>query len=124
MAKQIVINGKNFTSFFTRTGYTVTPNRRMGDNGYTSLDGDVFQDELAVKYTITLPCMPLNEDQIKELSDAMIDTPMPQVYYFNPFTGGYKTVFAYRSFSEQVYRGNGADGLEYWTGLALTLEER
>ena len=124
MSKTIKINGVDFTNMFAPIGYRVGYKSIQGNNGGLMLDGSYTDDELAQKAVIYLTCMPLGEDDLSALLASVYGSKYPQVYYFDPKTGGYREIAARRGETEQKYRGTGADGKEYWTGTVLTLTEK
>lgn len=124
MSKTIHINGVDFSSFFTRVGYSVGYTSVQGNQGGLMQDGSFTEDELAIKASIVLPCLPLNEAQMAQLLEAVYAYPYITLYYYDPRSAGYRTIMARRSKVEQKYRGTGTDGKDYWTGSVLTLQEK
>ena len=122
--KRIVIDGVDYTSYFTRTGYSVVYESVQGDNAGLMLDGSYTEDELKIRAIVTLPCMPLKQDQLSDILQAVYGSPYHTVEYFDPMTRSYKQEEMRRSISEQKYRGYGADGNEYWTGTVITFTTR
>lgn len=124
MAKTFILNGKDYTSWFARAGYTVRYEPVDGGQGGVMQDGTYTEDEIALKAAITLQCMPLNEIQLGAILTEIYSVKYVNLTYFDPKTRGTRTIQARRSASEQKYRGFGADGREYWTGTVITLKER
>ena len=121
--KQIKLNDVDVTSYFVQRGMTVTYAKVTGSNGGTMLSGDREEDVLAWKAVVTLTCMPLTPAQQADfLAKVMVAD--PTLYYFDPLTNGYKTIHYMASISETTYKGNGGTGIEFWTGLVLTAEEK
>lgn len=122
--KRIVINGTDYTDFFTKLGYTVQYESVQGNNAGLMLDGSYTEDELKVRAIVTLPCMPLNEEQLGEILREVYSSSYHRVEFFDPKSNGYKTEEMRRNVSRQKYRGRGADGVEYWTGTVITFTTR
>ena len=123
MAKPVLINGVDFTNYFTRTGYRVGYESVQGLNAGPMLNGSVQEDEVAIHAVVTLPCMPLNETQLSTLLDEVYRLTYPTLTYYDPRTKSVRTIQTRRSVSQQVYKGEGADQNEYWTGTVVTLTE-
>lgn len=124
MAKTIQINRKDFTDYFTQAGYTVGYVSVQGSNAGLMLDGSYTEDEIALKAVITLRCIPLTEQQLKEVLDEVYFWPYCDVYYYDPLTHGYRRISARRTVTEQKYRGFTADRKERWTGTVITFTEQ
>lgn len=123
MAKIIKLNGVDVTGYFVRNGMEVSYSKVLGSNGGTMLSGDREEDVIAWKATVRLPCMPLTEAQQSDLlQKIMVDD--PTLYYFDPTTGSYRTIHYMGTVSETKYRGAGGTGVDYWTRLTLTAEEK
>ena len=122
--KTIILNGKDCTRMFTRTGYVVSYRSVQGNNGGVMLDGSYTDDELALKVDIKLPVMSLSEDDIVTLLSIIYDGEYVSVNFFDPKEKTYRDSVFRRSQMEQKYRGFGSDGREYWTGPSLTLMEK
>lgn len=123
MAKTITINGVDFTSYFTPTGFSCSYEKIDGGNGGTMKNGDALEDIVAVKARGTAVCMPLTDDQQSALLPALYDEQPILLRYFDPRTGEYRAINAYVTTESGVYRGKGATGVEYWTGLAVSFSE-
>ena len=124
MAKTIKLNNVDFTEMFTKHGYSVSYTSVQGNQGGLMKDGSYMEDELAIKASVSLPCLPLNEEQISSLLSVIYSSPYVQLYYYDPRSGGYRDIVARRNKAEQNHKGFGTDGQEYWTGTVLTLQER
>ena len=123
-AKSIRIGTVDFTSFFTQVGYQVEYIKRLGNQGGLLQDGSMEEDLLDRKAVVTLPCYPLNEDQISELLSALFEDHYPAVEYYDPWMKDYRRVYAIVDTSRLSYRGHGADGNSYWTGSVVKLTEK
>ena len=122
-AKTIKLNNVDRTSYFTPTGMKVNYTKVEGDNGGTFLSGDRTDDILAWKAVVTLTCMPLTEAQQNDLLQK-ITADNPTLYYFDPRTNAYRTISIMASLEPVMFRGKGGTGVDYWTGLVLTAEEK
>ena len=72
MAKTININGVDFTSYFTTSGFVCAYTKIDGGNGGTMKNGDTIQDIVAVKARGQATCMPLTEEQQKSCYQQFI----------------------------------------------------
>lgn len=122
--KRIKINGTDYSSYFTRTGYTVAYESVQGNNAGQMLDGTYTEDELKIRTVITLDCMPLNQAQLSAILKEVYDRVYHTVEYFDPKTNTYIEEEMRRSVSTQKYRGFCSNGLEYWTGTVITFTSR
>ena len=123
MAKTININGVDFTSYFTTSGFVCAYTKIDGGNGGTMKNGDTIQDIVAVKARGQATCMPLTEEQQKKLLSTIYSSQPVLIQYFDARTGSDRTVEAYMETNETVYRGVGATGNTYWTGLVVSFSE-
>lgn len=122
--KRITINGTDYTDYFTRVGYSVQYESVQGNNAGQMLDGSYTEDEIKIRAIVTLPCMPLNEEQMSKILQEVYASPYHQVEYFDPKTGGYVTEEMRRSISTQTYKGHGSNDKAYWTGTVITFTTR
>ena len=123
MAKTININGVDFTSYFTTSGFVCAYTKIDGGNGGTMKNGDTIQDIVAVKARGQATCMPLTEERQKKLLSTIYSSQPVLLQYFDARTGADRTVEAYMETNETVYRGVGATGNTYWTGLVVSFSE-
>ena len=123
MAKTININGADFTSYFPPPGVVCAYTKIDGGNGGTMKNGDTIQDIVAVKARGQATCMPLTEEQQKTLLSTIYSSQPVLLQYFDARTGADRTVEAYMETNETVYRGVGATGNTYWTGLVVSFSE-
>lgn len=124
MQKIIKINGTDITSWTPPTGYIVTPRYINGNNGMVMLNGDTYEDEVAIKSDVELPFMPLTDAQLGTLMQTLHANATCSVYFFDPDVGVYRTMVAHRQIGGRKFRGKGADGQFYWTGVTVTFKER
>lgn len=124
MAKSLIIDGQDYSSYFTQAGYSVEYASVDGGQGGVMLNGDRVVDELMVKAVIKLPCMPLSDAQISRLLSQVYTGVYHTVRYYDSMRGVNRTISAIRDVSSQVYRGTGANGVEYWTGMVITFSEK
>lgn len=122
--KRITINGTDYTDYFTRIGYSVHYESVQGSNADLMLDGSYTEDELKLRAVVTLPCMPLDEERLSNILQEVYSGSYHIVEYFDIKTRSYKTEEMRRQVSEQTYKGQGANGLEYWTGTVVTFTTR
>lgn len=122
--KTIKINGTDYTEYFTRLGYSVAYESVQGSNAGLMLDGSYTEDEIKLRTVITLPCMPLDEERLKKILQEVYSDSYHMVEYFDPKSVGYRTEEMRRTVSEQRYKGQGTNGLQYWTGTVITFTTR
>lgn len=124
MAKPLIIDNNVYTSYFPEAGYQVGYFSVDGGQGGIAINGESIDDELAVKAEITLPAMPLDSARLSSLLRTIYSSVYHDVTYFDPRTNSQRTITAKRSVAPVKYRGYGANGLEYWTGVVITLREK
>ena len=124
MQKEIHINGTNRTSLFTKYGYAVGYKKIRGRNGGTMLDGSTTEDIIAIKAVVTLPLMPLSEEQLNELIADIYGGDYVTLYYFDIRTNAYiEAEFMYSEITGRHIMQNAFD-TEMWLAGSLTLTER
>lgn len=124
MAKTLKINNVDYTSLCPPAGYQVSTKHVYGGNKMTMSNGAEFQDEIAIMSTITVPFIPLTDAQVSNLAQTLYTNQTCDVYFFDPDLNEYRTITANRKMDKRKYRGAGADGNDYWTGVVCTFEER
>ena len=123
MAKSIIINGADFTSYFTPVGFVCSYEKIEGQNSGVMKNGDRVQDIIAVKARGQATCMPLTENQQAELLKAIYGKQPVTLQYFDARAGGDRSIAAYLDAAETKYRGVGGTGVEYWTGITVSFSE-
>ena len=124
MRKVIKINGVDFTNFFTPVGYKVLHPKVRGNNSGTMQDGTEVDDVIRVKVTITANLMPLTEEQVAKILNALDETYV-DIYFFDPWENAYRQlVFMTPPSPEVQYKGVGINGSGYWTASSVTFIER
>lgn len=124
MSKTIKINGVDFTSMFTRYGYSVDYKPVYGNAGGLMKDGTYEDDELKINAVVSLPVFPLNENDLSILLNTLYRNKYVDLYYFDIKEKGYRETVFRRGGTKWNYKGHGTDSNEYWTGTALVLEEK
>lgn len=124
MAKNLIVNGYNFTNYITPWGYTISYNKIQGGNQGTMKDGSFIDDVLAYKAVITVQCMPLTQSEIEWIYSAVYKYTYPTVEFYDLRTKSYRRKECIFSMSPSVERGRGADGQIRWIGTQLTFTER
>ena len=122
--KPVSINGIDFSESFTDVGYDVNYIKRTGKNGGTMQDGSITEDVITIKAVVTLPRMPLNEDKLSALLDAVLSTPYPLLEYFDPWRKTTRMVMTVVSPPKSKYRGIGSDDNSYWSGDGIVFTEK
>lgn len=126
MRKNIWINGTDRTEITTEYGYSVLYVKRTGGNGGTVLSGKIIEDVLANKAKITVPLLPLREEQYRELLRDIYSGTYAEVMFFDPKADGdgYRIAeFIYDEISAQHIMES-IDGNDYWIVPPLVFEER
>ena len=124
MRKTIKINGNDFTDYGTPIGYKTTYRKVYGQNAGTTQSGDYVDDVLAWKTDIEWICMPLNEEQLEDVFSEICKNTYCTITFFDPKIKDYRTAEMMASEPSQTYKGQGTDGLFYWTGTSFTFSER
>lgn len=124
MSKTIKMNGVDLTKMFTRYGYSVDYKPVYGNAGGLMKDGTYEDDELKINAVVTLPVFPLNEDDLSTLLNALYISKYVALYYYDPKEKGYREAVFRRGGTKWNYKGQSVDTNEYWTGQALSLEEK
>ena len=122
--KTIQLNGVDFTAFFPPEGYEVEYIKVTGSNEGTMLDGSYTEDVLAIKAVVSSPLMPLTEEQQSLFLQTIQSRDYASVYYFDPKKNAYRKPDMQYQIERMRHRGTGANGSEYWTGLAVTFTDR
>lgn len=118
------INGEDFTSYFLPyTPHNISYKPIIGQNGGVMLSGVEYVDEIRINSVITLPCMPLTDEQTEHLLKTLYAAPYVELEYFEPRIGDYRTISAKRSVPTMQYVG-GLVGGDYNKGIVVTFEER
>lgn len=118
---EIYLDGVDLGPFATPAGYSVAYQFEDGGQGGIMLDGSERVDELAKRPVITFPCMPLSEAQLRELYSLILPFPTHSLNYYDP-EKGQRTITVRRSVATSKFRGVGADGNMYWTGVVVTFK--
>lgn len=122
--RTFIINGEDFTSYFLPyTPHNISYKPITGQNGGLMLSGVEYVDEIRINSVITLPCMPLTDEQTEHLLRTLYAAPYVDLEYYEPRIGGYRTISAKRSVSTMQYVG-GLVGGDYNKGIVVTFEER
>lgn len=123
MAKTILINGVDFTSYFTPAGFLCSYEKIEGQNSGVMKNGDMLQDILSVKARGQATCIPLTDAQQANLLTTIYSSQPVLLQYFDARLGADRSVEAYMEASETTYRGFGGTGVEFWTGLVVSFRE-
>ena len=122
--KTIQINGTDFTAYFPEAGYQVNYIKESGTNEGLMLDGSYTEDVIAVKAVVSSPLLPLTEEHQSSFLQTLYSDDYAGVYYFDPRKNDYRSAVMRYEINPMKHRGNGTDGNEYWTGLAVTFTDR
>ena len=93
--KTIMINGVNFTSYFSPAGFVCSYDKIEGQNSGVMKNGDRVQDIIAIKAKGQAKCMPLNELQQAKLLSAIYERQPVALQYFDARTGANRSIKAY-----------------------------
>lgn len=124
MKKSIKINATDFSDLFTPYGYTVQYKKVTGSNSGYMLNGDYTEDLRSMKAVITGICMPTTDEQLSNLLKQIYADTYCSVYFYDPKIQNYRTAIMIPSETTSTHRGNGSNGLDYWTGTKVTFTER
>lgn len=124
MQKNIKINNVDFTAWTPPVGYIVTPRYVRGGNNMVMQNGMEYRDEIDHKSDVEVPFLPLTDAQINTLMTNLNSGMTCYVFFYDPDEGEYRTMTAYRSVKGRKFRGKGADGNYYWTGITVMFEEK
>ena len=123
IAKDFRINDVVVSSLFTRYGYSVSYEKVTGPNSGFMQDGSYVEDVLRWRAVVSLKVIPLNETQLSFLLNTILPSTYIRLYYFDPMNNDYREEYFTIEGQPMTFRGQGADGNNYWTGYALTLKE-
>lgn len=126
MEKTIEINSVDVSSKFPRFGYTVTYTKIHGANEGTMLDGSFHEDIIGLKAIIDLKLIPQSEAAMQAFITSLYSTDYPQVYYFDPKTGQYRTIYTFIVNDLQLrHEFINVNNVNIWSLVgSLTLRER
>ena len=116
------INGTDVTSMIPKAGYTVTKKSVIA-NTITMLNGETYKDEVAVKTNVSVPFMPLSNNDLRTLMRLLYAGITCELYFFDPYNASYRTMVANRSMKTVEFRGRGANAY-YWNGIVVDFEEK
>jgi len=122
--KPIYINGTDYTALFPAAGYEVNYIKETGANAGLMINGAYNEDTLALKAVVSSPLMPVDEDQQAAFLQDVMSSDYASVYYFEPSRKNFRTAVMRWELGKTKYRGLGADGKLYWTGMAVTFTDR
>lgn len=127
MAKEIRINGTDFTRMFKDKGYVVGEKKILGDNGGVTLAGTQLEDVLAIKDTITLPLECLSESDVASLMRNIRNSPMApyvELYYYSTNYDQYRSVICLRDEITNTHRFTSNHGVDYYEENSLSFVEQ
>lgn len=124
MAKYFKINGKDFTRFFVPYNlHMISYEPVNGSNAGYMLDGTEYTDEIKVNTSVSIPCMPLKEEQLTELLMELYKNEYVDFEYYEPRIGDYRIISAKRSITQATFLGE-LPGGDYYKGMTVTFKER
>lgn len=119
-----ILDGEDFSEYINRFGYSVFYEKREGMNGGMMLDGSMTVDVLAWKAVLQLPVNGLPADKMAQLV-AACTKPYISVDYFDLRTGGQRSGVSFiPTLSEGVLSLINGEGVQWYSGAILTLQER
>ena len=127
MAKEIRINGTDFTRMFKDQGYIVGEKKILGDNGGVTLAGTQLEDVLAIKDTITPPLECLSESDVPSLMRNIRNSPMApyvELYYYSTNYDQYRLVICLRDEIINTHRFTSNRGVDYYEENSLSFVEQ
>lgn len=127
MAKEIRINGVDFTEMFKEKGYSIGEKKILGNNGGITLAGTQIEDVTAIKDTIELPLECLSEEDVCTLMDNLRNSPMApyvELYYFSTNYKQYRSVICIRDEVTNIHRFTSNKGIDYYKENTLSFVEQ
>lgn len=129
--KEFELNDVDITALVAPGGYIVSTKVVQGGNKMTMADGRTYMDIVANLSCVKVPFMPLTDDQLAVLTKNLFSGGVAKIKFYEPIvepgtsttTGYYHTMQANYKLSNRKYRGLGADGNYYWTGVTIDFEE-
>lgn len=122
--KNFRINGTDYTSLLPAEGYSVRYQKVEGRNAGTMLSGAYTEDVIAVKAVLTVPLLPMTEEQQSALLTSLYSDDYATVYYYDPRKANYRQAVMRYETQDANSRGLTVGRSEYWTGQQLTFEDR
>lgn len=122
--KTLMINGTDYSAFFSSEGYKVQYTEVKGKNEGLLLNGSYEKDVIAVKAVVTVPLVPMTEEQVSNLLQNVFSATYASVYYFDLRMNAYRSAVMMYETGEIQYCGRGANNNEYWKGPALVFTDK
>lgn len=120
----IKINGVDFTSYTTKSGYVSAPIKMDGGQGGMMLDGSETEDTIRVKMQITVPIMPLTANQLSTLQEALLEYDYPEVYFYDSVQKTYREAETIVEMPTPRHRGTSITTDEIWVIDPLVFREK
>lgn len=118
------MDGEDYSTYINRFGYSINYEKREGVNGGMMQDGSVLVDVLAWKAVLQLPVNGLPADKMARLISACTK-PYVAVGYFDLRTNTQRAGIPFVPIlSEASLSLINAEGVQWYQGMVLTLEEQ
>lgn len=119
----LIIDGTEFSPMFNRYQYTVGYIPQTGENGGIMLDGSETVDVLKWKAVLTLPANDLKAEDLSRLLSACAQTYLA-VTYFDTRTNQERQALFIPEIGESRFAMMTAQGVKWFSGMAVTLREK
>ena len=114
MIKDIWINGIKSTEIFGPSGYEVTYEKVTGPNSGTMQGGLEVEDVIAKRAVVTLPMMPITEEQASAFIGNVYGHQYATVKFFDLKTRDYITKSCIYEEIKSKHLLTSVDGHDYW----------
>lgn len=116
----LIINGVNFSRFIQEGGIDVKRNDLEASGaGRTTMDGKMHRARIAVKTTLQVSCIPMDDLDIQRLCNAIYPQ-FVEVTYLDPMEGMVTRTMYSNNVSVKLKRVE-KDGRLLWEGLKFPL---
>lgn len=116
------LNGKDFSHIVADTGFSISYKSRTVGTSRVSLGGLQYSGKKRTVVVVTAPIDPITEAQYQELL-AEIAQKYVTLEYHDPQLGD-REIEAIPSDTSSTLVLENIDGVNYWNGISITLEER
>lgn len=120
----IKINGVDFTSYTTKSGYVSAPIKMDGGQGGMMLDGSETEDVIRRKMAVTMPVMPMTATQLSELLEALMEYDYPELYFYDSVQKAYREAEMIVEFPTPRHVGTNIYSDELWIVDPIVFREK
>lgn len=116
------LNGKDFSSIVANSGFSISYKSRTVGTPRVSLGGLQYSGKKRTVVVITAPIDPITEEQYQELLNEVTQKYVTLEYH-DPKLGD-REIETIPSDTTSTLVLENIDGVNYWNGISITLEER